>query len=493
MASWSSLVCIGTLLLLSQPAPGQRGEQGVGILSANDDQFRDRFRDLLLRTSPRREMGGWELARQLGPAAVPMLRSMHSAEKANVRRRLVVLIAAVLASESVEENWIFERLAKAQLPECVATCFLVALSPRRHREFPAFWEQLLGRRQEPEPLLRIAALLAAVRVPGAVARADELRADETDPGVIAAAAMAGVPMPDSVLGPFLRKNDPPRFAGLVRRGVLIGSLLRGTSPGSDVVELARQSLPKDGEVTRLAEASALVLGSVGAFDPQNKQRPNWQLLRLLAAEPRSARRLSDWLDPAPQPLDEDQKTLAVEYVMSRSIEQVLEEHAQWSAAESVRRDIAIALAWRVCGEDDPPAVNWDVPSVPEWFFVRWAAGSQAGSAPVIDGDPQLEAAARLAAGERLGRDVGRRLLEESLWRRGSHPGLGLWRAHRQLVCDLLMSGSLPGSKFQISVPQHKRYLPAGLGDENALFEVGVDVFDMLSRPEPPIPEECRLR
>ena len=56
-----------------------------------------------------------------------------------------------------------------------------------------------------------------------------------------------------------------------------------------------------------------------------------------------------------------------------------------------------------------------------------------------------------------------------------------------------MSGSLPGSKFQISVPQHKRYLPAGPGDENALFEVGVEVFDMLSRPEPPIPEECRLR
>jgi len=236
-----------------------------------------------------------------------------------------------------------------------------------------------------------------------------------------------------------------------------------------------------------------VLGRVGAFDPQNKQRVNWQLLRLLASEPRSARRLSRWLDPAPQPLDEDQQTLAVEYVMSRSVEQVLEEHAQWSAAEAVRRDIAIALAWRLCGEDAPPAVNWDVPSVPEWFFVRWAAGSPPALPPVIDGEPRLEEAARLAAEGRLDREVGRQLLEQALWRRGSHPGLGLWRAHRQLVCDLLMSGSLPGSKFQISVPQHKRYLPAGLGDENALFEVGVDVFDMLSRPEPPIPEECRLR
>lgn len=438
-------------------------------------------------------MAGWELARQLGPAAVPMLRSMHAAEKANVRRRLVVLTAAVIASQSVEENWIFERLGKAQLPECVATCFLVALGPRRVRDFPAFWEQVVGRRQEPEPLLRVAAMLAAARVPGAVAAADELRADETDAGVIAAAVMAGIPIPDSVLGPFLREEAPPRFAGLVRRGLLIGSLLRNVAPDARVVDLARRSFPEDAEVTRLAEAAALVLGRVGAFDPQNKQRVNWQLLRLLAFEPRSARRLSGWLDPTPPPLDEDQKTLAVEYVMSRSVEQVLEEHAQWSSAQAVRRHIAIAVAWRLCGEEDPPPVNWDVPSVPEWFFVRWAAGSPPASAPVIDGDPQLEEAARLATEDRLDRDVGRRLLEEALWRRGSHPGLGLWRTYRQLVCDLLMSGSLPGSKFQISVPQHKRYLPAGLGDENALFEVGVDVFDMLSRPAPPIPEECRLR
>src|SRR5262249_49114704 len=111
-------------------------------------------------------------------------------------------------------------------------------------------------------------------------------------------------------------------------------------------------------------------------------------------------------------------------------------------------------------------------------------------------DPLLEQAAQLAQEGRLPRAVARDVLEEALWRWRSHPGLGFWDAQRTLIRDLLLSGSLAGTKYEPQVPLRDRYLPSGLGSvgtQDAFFDIGVQAFDFLNRPTLPIPSECRLR
>ena len=114
--------------------------------------------------------------------------------------------------------------------------------------------------------------------------------------------------------------------------------------------------------------------------------------------------------------------------------------------------------------------------------------------PAVLDDPPLQAAVELAAAGRLPRAVMRNLLEEALWRWGSHPGLGMWENERMLLRDLVLVGSSSGGgKYQPQVRPHERYRPQGLGPDDPFFDIAVALYDFTSKPRPPMPPEYRLR
>jgi hypothetical protein len=490
---------IGTLALAPQPARGQT--PAVGSLGADDHEFRRPLQDLLLEAKTQDLAAGWRLCAELGPAAAPLLWAMHDGEKSNARRRIVLIFAAMVAGGPLEDERAFAALERAKQPQDrLMTCLAFALGPPRAREQPSFWT-VLGRKAEQNDILTVASLLACARFPGAAALAPEIRS--ADPGVVAAAAFAGAALPAAVVERFFR-DDAPVHAGLVWRGVLLGSLLRAdAAQARDPALLQRARWVWETRPERVGRgaaefldeargAAALVLGRAAAMTAAGP-RPPGHLLQLLAAEPQSAIQLRDWLKPEPQIDDDEPARLAVAYAFSREPAAVVAERDAWSRSEPVRRPIAVALAWRLLGAPPQAPIEVQVTGLPEWFFVRWASGAAGGSEGRID-DPILGKTAALAQDGSMPREAARDILEQALWRWRCHPGIGIWEAERRLVRDLLLTGSQEGRKYKPRAPDAERYRPTGLGTEDPFFEVGVKALDFdLSAPRLPIPKPCRLR
>ncbi len=466
-------------------------------LPADDPRLVARFTELLLDAPSRDLRGGFSLARDLGSAAAPVLLAMTTGEKSNMRRRMSVFAAAVLAEGPVGDERTLGFLDdRSPMQDRLCANLLMALGPMRSRPQSDFWARALGRNlKEPVPVLLVAALLASSRFPGAGAACSPALLRVEDPGVVAAALFAGAPASDPVVQSHLRQRSLDH-ASLVQRAWLLRAILdrRDGVIASEALLRAQQLLLAPGESNAsLREAAALTLGLGGAAKIEVSSRPDWKLLQLLAADPRSASAIRSWLPASPQPLYEPAwPRLGVAYALSREPSTIIAERAAWSAAPSVRRHVAIALAMRLCAESGSEPVLASLPDTPEWAFVRWASGE-----PFPDGvaspDPVLQQAAAMAREDRLPRDAARALFEDALWRWGSHPGLGLRDAQHDLVRDLLISGSLPGNRYAIGLPDHLRYLPAGLGDENDFFGIAVEAWEFLRTPTLPMPDECRLQ
>lgn len=488
----ASAVLIGAGLVLAQPAIGQGGAAvTIGSIPVNDGRFRSRFETLLLAPRGADLAAGWHLARTLGPAASALLWDLHAAEKSNERRRIIVLLAAMLSGGPDGDAAVVAALDRGAPADRLLACLGWALGPRRDRPRPSFWGDVLGRRQSPLPLWQVAALLASARFPQAAAGIPTPRED--DPGIVAAAVLAGVTVPDSLLGSYFRPGEGPRHAELVWRAVLLSGLLEPERPiDIDLLQRARWIESQPGELLRPARLAAVAVRARAGDLNANELRPPWQLLQAMIVDARSATLLADWLHARPQPLDEDPRRLAVAYALSRPIATVVEQRGEWGAAASVRQHIALALAWRLLGEAAPAPIEWSLYGLPEWFFVRWASGAKAVK-DVTLADPILEQASLLAQDERIDRAALREVLEQAMWRLGSHPGLTLQEAHHALVRDLLLTGSNQGFKYAPVRRLHDAYLPSGLGRGDPFFDIAVQAYDYLSRPALPIPRECRLR
>jgi hypothetical protein len=377
------------------------------------------------------------------------------------------------------------------LEERTMADFLIALGPRRARAMPDLWARCLGPQKPPQQVLAIAARLAAARFPGSDVGAPVLVDD--NPGLAAATAYAGLPVPASISGGLWNLKTPANHAELFWRGALLAGAHQATDAQPAPDALLRQAR----DVTRLvgdhhadARAAAALCLARSHQVRQEGARPPWRQLQLLASEIDSASELQSWLPAVPMP--EEPPRLAVAYVLSRDPSVVIAERDAWGADKRIRRHVAVALAWRLLGDERPAPVEATLPAVPEWFFVRWASGAPAARDGAIE-DATLEAAAGLAASQRLPRAAARRVLEEALWRWGSHPGLGLLENDRLLVRDLLLVGSnVGGGQYVPHVPYVERYRPAGIGSENAFFDIAVAAYDFLSRPRLPLPPEYRL-
>ena len=454
---------------------------------------------------------GWQVALDIGVPLMPLLWDMRAVEKADDRRRMVLTAAAMAAGGIEADEQALAAIDLSQQNDPLMACLMFALGPNRAHEQPRYWERVRGRRTEPPELHTVLALLACSRFPGAPtapAAAAITQFHRTSgsgvvqsPGVLAAALFAGVPVPDSVLKPYLAFDAPPRHAELVWRGMLLGALRDpAIVPDAAMVQRAQRVFALSGDSLASArEAAALLLGRAGAVDGSGP-RPPWTVLQLLAADARSAVLLDNWLRPAPSPIDEDPNRLAVEYAFSRPVARVLEERDEWGKATAIRKHVAVALAIRLLTVENAQPIQVALPDVAEWSFVQWASGAKPEArgptaGPDGSGD-SLDALLTLCREGRVSRPVVRERLEEALWRWGSHPGLGLFAAQRTLIRDLVLTGSLAGAKYQQHVPMHERYLPGGLGSSGSsepFFAVGVEVFDFFSVPRLPLPNECRLR
>lgn len=493
-ALWS--VPIGILAHGPQRAIAQEPTAAPVTVAAEDARLRERFASLLLAASTRDLQQGFSLAAGLGPVAAPALWAMHAAEKSNMHRRAAALCAACIAEgPSGIDRTVSILDDRSPLHDRLCVALMAALGPVQQRTRKDFWPRILGRNQkEPEPLLLVAALLASSRWSGAGADCPQGLLRTTNPGIVAAAVYAGAPVPEPVLAPFFRR-EPPAHASLVHRASLLVPLLRREpiAEGLQQQALAFLQAPRE-ENAPLRELAALVLSHAGVPPVEGEPRPDWQRLCALAADPRSAAALAAWLPPSPQPLDEPGwPQLAVAYAFSRSVDTILAERAQWHMAPAFRRHVAVTLALRLCAEAAPQPIPLRLEGLPEWEFVRWASGVQELDVRALPEDPELARGLVLCAEARIDKGALRGLLEETLWRWGSHPGRLLYRAQGLLVRDLLLAGSLPGQRYPVGLPDHQRYLPAGLGNENAFFRVGVEAYEFMKAKAPPIPAECRLR
>lgn len=490
---------IGLLLLVAECAPSQdqgaHGSGGVGWISPRNDKIRAELRRLLLAVPTRDLAAGWQLAADLGQSAVPLLWELHGEER-NVGRRLAVLAAAVLAGGSNEDERLFAYLAQPRpmLEERCLSMLLLALGPQRTRVMPDFWSKSLGLTKTPEQVMAIAVRLAAARFPEVADGAPGL--SDGDPGVAAAAAFAGLPIPASVSGTLWNLKNAPRHAELFWRGAFLGAhnaLAQAPQQAAALRPRAREIAALTDASMGAARAAATVLRS-GLHDHQpDGPRLEWQVLQLAVGHIEDARLLRVWLSPTPTPRCDEPQRLAVAYVLSRNSAEVVGDRAIWAADTKIARHVAVALAWQLLGEAGNEAVTVQMPELPEWYLVRWASGAEVHEPPTL-ADAQLDVAARLAAAGRLPRAAARRLLEETLWRWGSHPGLGAWEQERLLVRDLLLVGSHPGgSKYVPHVRPELRYRPPGLGPDDEFYDVAVALFDFCSRPRGPVPAEHQLR
>lgn len=468
----------------------------MGWIGAKEERFRDRFRQVLLAVPTRDLPGGWQLAADLGRPAVPLLWEMMEAENSNVDRRLVMLAAALLAGGAVEDERLFTWLDrhKPMLEERVLAAMLLALGPGRQRPIADFWARCHGPAKSPPQILAIAVRLAAARFPGLEGGAPTMLDD--DPGVLAATVYAGSSIAGSSENRLWNLRNPERHADLFWRGSLLAGARRlaaGADGQEALLARARDLMVLPGDQHAPVRAAA-ALFRLRARDLRSEgARPDWRLLQVAVSEAAGARALRAWLGPAVQPRDEGVERLAVAYVLSRDVAEVVADRPVWSGDPRIARHVAVALAFRLLGEPSPGPIDLQVADVPEWSLVRWASGASIESAAAI-ADPQLQVALGVAAAGRMPRPVLRAALEEALWRWGSHPGLAAWEQERLFVRDLLLVGSNQGgSKYQPLLRPEQRYRPAGIGPDDSFFKIAVALFDVLARQRPSLPVEHRLR
>lgn len=490
-------VAIGLLAVVAQSVRSQEGTAGgtggPGWITSRDVRWRERFQGLLLATS-RDLAAGWQLARDVGRPAVPLLWDMVDDERSDVGRRLVVLAAAMLAGGSHEDERLFAWLdqQKPMLEERTLVAMTLALGPRRPRPVPDFWSRSFGPAKTPELLLAIAVRLASARVPESEEGAPGMNGD--DPGLAAATAYAGLPLPASVSNRWWNLKAPERHAELFWRGSLLGASRR-SAPSQDtdgLLERASHVMALDGEAMALARAAATLYRARNHDLRPAGTRLDPRLLLVASSDLTTAAALHPWLGPVAQPRDDEPQRLAVAYALSRAIDVVVADREVWRADPRINRHIATALAWRVLGAPAGAPIEAVVPGLAEWNFVRWASGAAIDRTVTCD-DPQLQTALDLIADGRMPRSALREALEEALWRWGSHPGLAPWEHERLLVRDLLLSGSNPGGgKYQAHVRPDLRYSPTGLDRRDGFFVVAVALYEFMIRPRAPLPREHRL-
>lgn len=489
---WASALLIGCLLTSPQIASGQSPSEQDPWIRAGDRRYERRFRALLIEESSRDLRAGWLLAQRLGRPVVPMLWALLDSERSNVERRLAVLGAALVAGGAAEDERLFAFLDqdRAMLPERVMASLWIALGPKRTRSMRGALERILGPNKEPEELLAVAARLACARAQPDAPPSAPLVSD--DPGLLAAAAFSGMPVARTFAERQWRSQH--RDASLFRRAAFLADRRAVGHPEREpaLLERAQRAL-KERSVggAKERDAAVLLLAAAAALDAQQPGL-DWRQLRIVASQPASETFLRSKLQPTPLARDPQPERLAAAFALRMPMEQVVRSRDTWGQDSRICSSVAVALAARLCVAPEEVSLDFDLPGVPEWAFVKWAAGGPFEVQGEIR-DPRLAKLAAVLANGRASVEAVRQELELALWRWRSHPSLAVWQLERALVRDLLLVGSRSGGKYAPGIAPHLRYFPAGLDRDDSFFDVAVALFEFTGASPGPVPSEHRLR
>ncbi|GAB4157345.1 MAG: hypothetical protein Fur0037_25320 [Planctomycetota bacterium] len=478
----------------------QRGlarEQAFGFLNAACQREREIM--LGLSAKPATWAGLWRRASDLGPVAGPLLWRLR--EEAQKSRALPILVAASLASGGdAERLWDVVDSSGTDrngLETRIAALLLLATLPGSREESFDPWPRIARDLREISPALEIVGYAAQANRTGPCAARDS---DLRDPGILAAALLAGSgPARKAVFG-----EDPGRggeHSDLVFRGLFLGWLSRPEQDAGarvKVLRAARSVLARaDGFSLPLREAAALVLAEENE-DPKVAD-PTGALLELSVSSAKRAARWQSRLEPFYGVGVERPEVLVAAFAMYAPLERIVAAVRIWSEHRDAARVAALALARRLLRTGERAReLAMPMPGVPEWFWVQWACGEMpseplASEAADARAAELLRDAAKLARDGRLSREAAALLLEDALWRSGWHPGLGPRRVGLELLRDLVLTGSHPGTKYEPKLPPERRYFPRGLQRDAPALQVLVAFYDFLTSPGHPLPAGCRLR
>lgn len=491
-----------SLLIGSEALPSQSQPQdslaviGVELRHAF---FRSEFAGLLDDANPAGWQPGWQLAQDCGRAVSLLLWDLWKSEASRLNRRLLVLGALGQAAGAAGDQSFDDVLAQMKDQEKVMSTMVLALGPRRPHGMDNL-ARLTDRDQE--MVVRVAAYAALSRY-GTETPELTSRGDRADPGLFAAALHAGLRPGPQELEPWFRAgNRQPKHAHLVWRGFLLADL----SPDPDRNERLERAqrvytnaIESILEVRDARRAAALCLARLG--DPtlvlDAIGQPDPEFLVLMATVPAMRRAMpGEWFPPVPTTVRlgaTERRRLAVLYALKRPVEGVLSDAEQWAGDEEIRGAVCLALAWRILGGE---RVGGPVPAavtrIAEGAWVQWAAGEQPSFSANGRDDRILSQAAGLARAGRLPVAGARQVLEQALWRSGSHPALGHVEAEIALLRDLVLSGSNHVSA-KLNVSPTDRYLAAGIpGSDLDFFKIAYEYLGFAAVP-PVIPSSLRFR
>jgi hypothetical protein len=189
--------------------------------------------------------------------------------------------------------------------------------------------------------------------------------------------------------------------------------------------------------------------------------------------------------------------LASAYALATPWPTVAADRRRWTSEPAIADAIALALAWRALGGDQPGAAEAAVlveglePRLAS-FWLAWAIRGRADLAWLSAPDPRDLRAATLAAAGGADRDVLAREVDDALWRAGGHPGQIWHLAWTELVRDALLAGSdHVSARLQLD---ERPPLPRGIeASDDKFFLVADDLLRFLTERGPGPPPELRLR
>lgn len=435
---------------------------------------------------------GFDLARRMGSAGLPVLLDLAEQEEADVRRRVLLLGAAAVGSGPAADPGLVAlgaraRAGSAGVQERFAVGLTLALGEARAAELPGL--QDLASRRGLEPI-EVAALLAArARFPSE----QEVHArwfQHEDPAVVAMALWASPP-PDVRMAEAWWARER-RHAGLVRRSCLLGPTGAAARGATDA--WIRTALAARGDEARaLHDAAVLYLAE--REDPEDwleGEELAWveDLVPVLGVSPswRRALRARGLLGLAPARLPvEERCRQAAAFALAADLAEFR------TVAPGLGRDLAVvpalclSLALRFC--DDPPedVEAWlaGLPDVREVEWIRLACGLPAASPGRSMADARLDQVFLLAARSpgSLPRDVLAAEIEDALWRSGVHFGHVRRTLELDLVRDALLAGSAHGAAvLGLGTDPRNRHLPRGLSDGSPVFEIGYEIYRAFREP-----------
>lgn len=483
-------VLIGPEVLPPQSRPGD--PRAVLQVESRNEPFRSNFQYLLDDSQPSRWQSGWQLAEDSGSSVAALLSDLWAEEDSRLERRLLLQAAQSLAAGPMRD--VPMALSRLDDQEKVMALLIVATGPRR-TDADGDLPRLTDRREK--MIVRVAAYLALSRQPGGVPpiRAQD---DRDDPGLLSAALYAGLGLPERERRDLTLQTTGPRH--LIWRGYLLADLqpdpdrTRRLERAEEIVRSPKYALSSSPRIREVRRAAALGLARLGDPDVVRSilPDPDPQLVLLLAAESRMRAGLP--LEPVPGSLLDPpaRRRLAVLYAVETPPETVLAAAEAWTDDAEIRGPMCLALAFSLLGRTDPVSVPDRVAALPEGAWVLWASGAEpeARTAPSLP--PALARALSLALADRLPAATARRILEDELWRTGSHPGLPRVEAELALIRDLLLSGSIHVSAA-LGIEAQDRYLPGGVArTDNKFFEIAYQFVQFAGIPRQ-IPAALRLR